>query len=107
VQLSWKEIQETAIKFSRRWKNACREKADSQPFVTEFLGVFGVDDPVKAGEREKAVKISGAHEKYIDFFWKSQIAIEMKSLGKDLDDAYLQLKDYMEHIPSGDEWRRG
>ncbi|MDR2732924.1 MAG: DUF559 domain-containing protein, partial [Fibromonadaceae bacterium] len=102
MQLSWKEIQEKAIKFSRRWKNACREKADSQPFVTEFLGVFGVDDPVKAGEREKAVKISGAHEKYIDFFWKSQVAIEMKSLGKDLDDAYLQLKDYMEHIPAVD-----
>ncbi|MCL2349037.1 MAG: hypothetical protein FWC50_12360, partial [Planctomycetaceae bacterium] len=102
MHLSWNEIYDRAVAFSKRWKETHREKADAQLFVTEFLGVFGVDDPVTVGEREKPVKISGSHDKYIDFFWSGQIAIEMKSRGKDLGDAYRQLKDYMDRIPTGD-----
>ena len=102
MKMSWDEIQANAVAFSKRWADTLREKADAQPFVTEFLGVFGVDDPVKVGEREKPVKISGAHDRYIDFFWKGQIAIEMKSRGKDLVDAYRQLQDYMSRLPSED-----
>ncbi|MCL2722330.1 MAG: hypothetical protein FWD47_13455 [Treponema sp.] len=95
MPLSWAEIQENAIKFSKRWADTHREKADAQPFVTEFLGVFGVDDPVKVGEREKQVKISKDRYRYIDFFWENQIAIEMKSRGENLVKAYKQLSDYM------------
>ncbi|MCL2075036.1 MAG: class I SAM-dependent DNA methyltransferase [Betaproteobacteria bacterium] len=102
MRLSWEAIQANAIAFAKRWKDARRENADAQAFVTEFLGVFGVPDPVKAGEREKTVKISGAHDRYIDFFWKRRIAIEMKSRGKDLGDAYQQLKGYMDHVPVED-----
>lgn len=111
MPLSWNEIQARAVAFSKRWRDSHREKSDAQPFVTEFLGVFGVDDPVKVGEREKTVQISGAHEKYIDYFWKGQIAIEMKSRDKDvggsrskkkLEDAYTQLKGYMDHIHDPD-----
>jgi len=36
---------------------------------------------------------------YIDYVWKGKIAIEMKSKGKDLDDAYKQLQTYMQHLP--------
>jgi len=102
MQLSWDEINVRAVAFAKRWKETHREKADAQPFVTEFLGVFGVEDPVKVGEREKTVKISGSHDKYIDYFWGGQIAIEMKSRGKDLGSAYKQLKDYMDRIPAED-----
>jgi len=102
MQLSWDDIQANAVKFSKRWDSTHREKAEAQPFVTEFLGVFGVVDPVKVGEREKIVKISGSHDKYIDFFWKGQIAIEMKSRGKDLGNAYQQLQFYMEKLPAED-----
>jgi len=100
--LSWEEIHANAVAFSKRWSDTRREKADAQHLISEFLGVFGVDDPVKAGEREKPVKISGAHDRYIDFFWKGQIAIEMKSRGNDLGDAYLQLQNYMSRLPSED-----
>ena len=100
MKLSWDEIQANAVAFSKRWADTRREKADAQPFVSEFLGIFGVDDPVKVGEREKPVKISGAHDKYIDFFWKCRISIEMKSRGKDLGDAYQQLQYYMTHLPT-------
>ena len=62
MQLSWNEIYDRAVAFAKRWKETHREKADAQHFVTGFPGVFGVDDPVKAGEREKPVKVSGAHD---------------------------------------------
>ena len=100
--LSWDDMQSNAVAFSKRWKDTHREKAEAQPFVIEFLGVFGVEDPVKIGEREKIIKISSARDNFIDFFWKSQIAIEMKSHGKNLDDAYTQLSGYMAHIPAED-----
>jgi ribosomal protein S17E len=35
---------------------------------------------------------------YIDYLWKSQIAIEMKSRGKDLETAYHQLQNYVQHL---------
>ncbi|MDR0499363.1 MAG: hypothetical protein LBH03_06500, partial [Holophagales bacterium] len=38
----------------------------------------------------------------MDYFWPKQIAIEMKSRGKDLGEAYRQLKDYVIHLPSDD-----
>lgn len=102
MPLLWEEIQANATVFSKRWERTHREKADSQPFITEFLGIFGIDDPVMVGEREKIVKISGSHDKYIDYFWKGQLAVEMKSRGKDLCSAYQQLQFYMNHLPAED-----
>jgi hypothetical protein len=111
-RLSWDEIQAKAVTFSKKWNDSHREKADAQPFVIDFLRVFGVDDPDKVGEREKPVKITDSHDQYIDFFWKGQIAIEMKSRDTDdasgkkrkkkLEDAYVQLKGYMDRIPDED-----
>ena len=82
MHLSWDEIQEKAIRFSKRWETARREKADEQPFIIELLGVFGVDYPVKVGERQKEVKVKGETTKWIDYFWKDKIAVEMKSKGE-------------------------
>jgi len=97
--LSWQEIQQNATKFSKRWETARREKADEQPFIIELLGVFGVEDPVKVGERQKDVKVKGESTKWIDYFWKNKIAVEMKSKGEDLEKAYWQLKErYMDKI---------
>ena len=107
MRLSWDEIQSNAVRFSKRWEKAHREKADAQHFISEFLGVFGVEDPAKVGEREKPVKLPGGSTGYIDFFLKNQITIEMKSKSKDdasrarkLQSAYDQLSGYMEHIPN-------
>jgi type I restriction-modification system DNA methylase subunit len=103
MKLTLDEIQINATRFSKRWENAHREKADEQPFIIELLGVFGVDDPVKAGERQKEVKIKGQHTRWIDYFWKNKIAIEMKSAGERLDKAYWQLRErYMDNLPAED-----
>jgi len=99
MKLSWDEIQANAIAFSKRWKDAKNEEAEAQNFVTEFLRVFGVDDPVQLGNFEYKVPLSGGRTGYIDYVWKNQIAIEMKSRGKDLDAAFIQLQTYMQHLP--------
>ena len=83
MQLPWETIQSNAVAFSTRWKNiAGRERQQAQTFVREFLAVFGIDDPLQNGEGEFEYAIKG---NYIDYLWKKQIAIEMKSKGKDND----------------------
>jgi len=79
MKLSWDEIQANAITFSKRWKDARNEEAEAQSFVTDFLRVFGVDDPVQLGDFEYKAPLSGGRTGYIDYVWKGSIAIEMKS----------------------------
>ena len=43
---SWNEIRKAATAFSKRWKDACDEKAQAQNFLKEFFAVFGVDTVV-------------------------------------------------------------
>lgn len=100
--LTWDNIQANAITFSKRWKDGGNENAQSQTFVTEFMHVFGVDDPMTLGDFEYKVPLSANRTGYIDFLWKGQIAIEMKSRGKDLTLAFEQLRDYMIHLPEDD-----
>ena len=97
--LTWDNIQSNAIAFSKRWKDGCKEVAESQSFITEFLNVFGVDDPVRLGDFEYEVMLTGNRTGYIDYLLKGQIAIEMKSRGKDLTAAFEQLHNYLSHLP--------
>ena len=99
MPLSWDAIQANAVAFSKRWKDGSNEIAESQPFIIDFLHVFGVDDPVKLGDFEYKVKLSSSKFGRIDYLWKSQIAIEMKSRGENLNEAYEQLRTYMQHLP--------
>jgi len=39
--ISWNEIRQRAITFSRQWSDAAREQAESQTFWNEFFEVFG------------------------------------------------------------------
>jgi hypothetical protein len=99
MQLSWNIINANAIAFSKRWKNACDEKSEAQHFVRNFLAVFGIDDAAAVGRfEERALRESGRG--FMDYFWSQIIAIEMKSRGKDLKEAYKQLKEYVHHLPA-------
>lgn len=100
MQLTWDEIQANAVKFSKRWKDARNEEAQAQSFELDFLRVFGVSDPEAVGDFEYKVPLSGGKTGYIDYLWKGQIAIEMKSKGKDLESAFSQLQNYLKHLPS-------
>ncbi|MCL1794335.1 MAG: LytTR family transcriptional regulator DNA-binding domain-containing protein [Oscillospiraceae bacterium] len=102
MQLTWDNIQANAVAFSKRWKDGRNEEAEAQAFEIDFLHVFGVDDPVKLGDFEYKVPLSGNKTGYIDYLWKGRIAIEMKSRGKDLAAAFEQLRAYMSHLPEDD-----
>lgn len=98
MALAWDEIQERARGFSRRWARAHNEEAEAQTFETEFLRVFGVEDPSDVGDFEYRVPLEDGRNGYIDYLWKKHIAIEMKSRRKDLGKAYEQLKNYTFHL---------
>ncbi|MDL2318463.1 class I SAM-dependent DNA methyltransferase, partial [Eubacteriales bacterium OttesenSCG-928-A19] len=100
--LTWDEIRDGAMRFSKRWQHAANEEAQAQAFQIDFLRVFGIDDPESIGDFEFKVPLEGGHNGYVDYLWKKHIAIEMKSKGKDLAKAYEQLKNYVFHLPAED-----
>jgi len=102
MSLSWDKIQENAVRFSKRWEKAFNEEAQSQTFIVDFLRVFGVDDPELIGNFEFKIPLSSGKTGYVDYLWKSKIAIEMKSKGKDLKVAFEQLKNYLMNLPQDD-----
>jgi len=99
MQLTWDMIQANALAFSRKWQTAKNEEAEAQSFQTEFLRVFGIIDPLSVGAFEYKLPLKGGKTGYIDYLWKSKIAIEMKSRGKDLNEAFAQLQNYMQNLP--------
>jgi hypothetical protein len=98
--LTWDEIKDNALRFTKRWKDAANEEAQAQSFQIDLLRVFGIKDPEAIGDFEYKVPLEDGRNGYIDYFWKKRIAIEMKSRGKDLSAAYEQLKTYVFHLPA-------
>ena len=99
MALSWDEIQGKALSFSKKWKDAKNEEAQAQSFELDFFKIFGIDAN-EVGNFEYRVPKEIEGKGYIDYLWKKQIAIEMKSKGKDLERAYKQVKEYVFHLPA-------
>lgn len=57
-RLSWNEVRDRAIKFSRRWKETDSERSEKQTFWNKFFDVFGIrgaslasfEENVKSGQ---------------------------------------------------------
>jgi hypothetical protein len=105
MPLSWNEIRDRAVHFSREWSQEAAERAGAQTFWNEFFEVFGIsrrrvaafEAPVKQ-RRDGGKTATG----YIDLLWKGQLLVEHKSRGKDLERAYAQAIDYFPGIPERD-----
>ena len=41
MALSWNEIKDRALNFSKEWADTSNEEADAKPFLVEFFNVFG------------------------------------------------------------------
>lgn len=93
MALSWNEIKDRAIRFSKEWENESSERAEARTFWDQFFDVFGISRR-KIGSFEKPVHRLDESTGYIDFLWKGTILVEHKSRGKDLDKAYKQALDY-------------
>ncbi|MDD3044876.1 MAG: class I SAM-dependent DNA methyltransferase [Candidatus Delongbacteria bacterium] len=97
MALSWNEIKERALLFSKEWKDAFNEDAEAKTFLFEFFNVFGISQR-KVSNFEHRVKKLDDHDGYIDLFWPQTILIEMKSRGKNLDKAYSQAREYLKAV---------
>ncbi|MCA0425852.1 MAG: class I SAM-dependent DNA methyltransferase [Bacteroidetes bacterium] len=93
MALSWNEIKDRALKFSKEWAATSNEEADAKPFLVEFFNVFGISSKRVATFEHKVTK-PDEKDGYIDLLWKGMILIEMKSRGKNLDKAYGQAIEY-------------
>ena len=94
MPLSWNEIKDRALNFSKEWANTHNEEADAKGFLIEFFNVFGITSRKVSTFEHKVKKLNEA-DGYIDLLWKGTILIEMKSRGKNLDKAFQQAKDYL------------
>lgn len=95
--LSWNEIKDRALKFSKEWADASNEEADAKPFLVDFFDVFGITRK-RVATFEHRIKKLDETDGYIDLLWKGTILIEMKSRGKNLDKAYQQAIDYTQGL---------
>ncbi len=93
MALSWNEIKDRAIRFSKEWELVSSEDAEAKSFWDDFFNIFGVSRR-KVATFEQPVKKLDTSTGYIDLLWKGTILVEHKSRGKDLDKAYRQALDY-------------
>ena len=93
MALSWNEIKNRAINFSKEWEKEQREHAESQSFWNDFFYIFGISRK-RVASFEEPVKKLGEQRGRIDLFWKGTLLVEHKSRGKDLAKAYTQAMDY-------------
>ena len=101
MALSWNEIRDRALKFSREWEGETREHAEAKSFWDAFFHVFGVSRRRTAAFEEPVKKMNDQCG-FIDLFWKGHLLVEHKSRGKDLDRAYSQALDYFSGLKERD-----
>ncbi len=101
MPLSWNEIKDRALKFSRKWADEASEDAEAKSFLDDFFNVFGVPRKRIATFEHRVKKIDGK-DGYIDLLWKGILLVEHKSRGKDLDRAFQQAKDYFPGLKDRD-----
>lgn len=101
MPLSWNEIRERSIKFSKEWADAKSEQGERQSFWNEFFEVFGMKRKMVATFEEPVKKLSGQWG-FIDLFWKGVLLVEHKSRGKSLEKASSQAMDYIQGLITTD-----
>ena len=97
MPLSWNEIRQRAIAFTKEWTGAKSEIAEKQTFWNEFFNVFGIRRRLVATFEEPVKKFSGKYG-YIDLFWPDKVLVEHKSFGKDLGKAESQAFSYIHDL---------
>ena len=99
--LSWNEIRQRAIAFSREWADETREQAEAQSFWNEFFDVFGVRRRAVAVFEEPVKSIKESYN-WIDLFWRGTLLAEHKSAGESLDKAQSQAFSYIQDLATED-----
>lgn len=93
MALSWNEIKDRALKFSKEWEDETSERAEAQTFWNEFFEIFGRRRR-RVASFESKVTTNIRKNGRIDLLWKGNLLIEHKSYGADLNKAHQQAIDY-------------
>lgn len=101
MPLSWNEIRNNAIGFSKEWAGETREEAEAKSFWDAFFTVFGIKRRTVASFEEPVKKLAGTWG-FIDLFWKGTLLVEHKAFGKPLDKAHAQAMDYIQGLKNSD-----
>lgn len=101
MPLSWNEIRERAITFSKEYEKDSSEDAEAKTFWDAFFHVFGITRR-RVATFEEPIKKSDGKGGFIDLLWKGNLLVEHKSRGKDLDRAFIQAKDYFSGLKERD-----
>lgn len=97
MALSWNEIKDRALKFTKEWEGESRERAEKDSFWNDFFNVFGISRRRLATFEEPVKKLNNK-QGFIDLFWKGTLLVEHKSKGRNLDAAFEQATDYFHGI---------
>ena len=101
MPLSWNEIRDRALAFSREWKDEASEDAEAKSFWDAFFEVFGISRR-RVASFEQPVRKADGKGGFIDLLWKGILLVEHKSRGKDLDRAFKQATDYFPGLKEHD-----
>lgn len=101
--LSWNEVRDRAIRFSREWSRATSERSDKQTFWNEFFDVFGVRRASVASFEANVRNLHG-NTSAIDLLWRGKLLVEHKSFGEDLGLAATQAFTYIEDLTRENRW---
>ncbi|NUO76563.1 MAG: class I SAM-dependent DNA methyltransferase [Lysobacter sp.] len=101
MPLSWNEIKARAIAFAKEWEDEASEDAEAKSFWDGFFTVFGVNRR-RIASFEVPIKREDGSGGFIDLLWKGILLVEHKSLGKDLDRAFGQARDYFPGLKDRD-----
>lgn len=99
--LSWNEIRQRAIRFSREWQSVKDERAEAQTFWNEFFDVFGKKRRLLASFEERVKSLKATYHR-IDLFWPGTLLAEHKSRGQSLEKAESQAFQYIRELASAD-----
>lgn len=101
MPLSWNEIRDRALTFSREWATECSEDAEAKSFWDGFFNVFGISRR-RVASFEAPVKKDDGHGGFIDLLWRGVLLVEHKSRGRDLDRAARQAFNYFPGLKERD-----
>ena len=78
MPLSWNEIRNRSLAFSREWATETSEDAETKSFWDAFFDVFGVTRR-RVASFETPVQKEDGHGGFIDLLWRGVLLVEHKS----------------------------
>ncbi len=102
-RLSWQEVRDRAIRFSRDHAGDRSERAERQTFWNDFFQVFGLRRASIASFEANVRNLEG-NVAAIDLLWRGKLLVEHKSFGEDLGIAATQAFTYIEDLTREQRW---